>query len=140
MKRASLLFVTVFVLGLPSLAMADFRRNHSSEHSCYTGSNYGYGNPRFSNYNFSHGPRWNNSSVTNRYDQAIRNGIRTGQLSGDEVRELREDQRDIREKEAAYRSDGYLSPRERAKLQDEIQDFRGDLRHELNDGERRGRW
>jgi len=135
MKRLSALFVGMFVLGLPSMAFADFRRGHSHEQNC--NSDYHYDHRPSYGYGYRPGYNWNSSYSASGYDRAIQNGVRSGQLSWREVRELREDQRDIREKAAAYRSDGYLSPRERDSLRDDLQDFRHDLNHELHDGEHR---
>ena len=69
-------------------------------------------------------------------DSSIRDGIRSGRLSRDEVRELTEEQRNIRAEEVSYRRDGFLSPYERNDLRDDINDYNKKLQHELNDGER----
>lgn len=46
----------------------------------------------------------------------IREGVRSGELTRRETRGVRETQRDIRQLERAYKSDGVLTPAERADL------------------------
>lgn len=69
----------------------------------------------------------------------IRQGIRGGQLSPREVRELKDELSEIREKERYYYSDGHYSKDERDSIREGYEDFRHDLKHELKDGERRWR-
>ena len=47
-------------------------------------------------------------------------GIRTGELTSQEARALKAEQRDIQAEERAYKRDGYLSSRERAELNREL--------------------
>jgi hypothetical protein len=94
----------------------------------------------WNNHSFRGGSGWS-SGRGGAYDQIIYRGARTGLLSYDEERELRDKARDLRREERAFWSDGRLSPRERKELREGYEEFRGDLRHELNDGERaRRRW
>jgi hypothetical protein len=58
--------------------------------------------------------------------ERIVNGVRSGELTRREVRKVAEDQRDIRQLERAYKSDGKLTARERA-----------DLHHEQNQASRK---
>jgi len=51
-----------------------------------------------------------------RQQARIRQGVRSGQLTRRETRRMREDQRDIRQLERAYQSDGTLTRAERADL------------------------
>ena len=137
MKRIGSLIFAAAVMLAPATAFADHGRNNrcSSGWSKYSqptyGAHYGWNrNPYYSN----RYDRWGNGRNSN---DPIAYGIHSGRLSHDEVRELREDQRDIREKRDEYLRDGYLSQRERDSLRDEYADYQKDLRHELNDGERR---
>lgn len=140
--------IALSLLLVPTVALADWH----DKARCYDGpsrtryqyhGNSGFGHSNYGNYG-NHGYGYSNfgrnsyrSNYNSPYDGAIWNGIRTGRLSNDEVRELREDQRELREKEIAYRSDGRLTQRERNDLRDEYNDYKKDLNHELNDGEKR---
>lgn len=154
MKTSSKVVAMAALVFVPSVAFADFRNKHSdhcSDGRSHYNNSYYYNNgynswsynprpyPRPRDYN-SHGYHAYNSSGSGYgygYDGAIRNGIRNGQLSNAEVRELSDDLRDIHRKEVRYGSDGYISPRERDAIREEYDDFRHDLNHELRDGERR---
>lgn len=139
-------------------------RSYNSYNSGWNGAHGGWGSIPFNPYGGQQVPRGWNSGVWSsggwgdtgyggyggygyggghpgiyRTDNLIRNGIRSGALSRDEVRDIREDQRDIREKEQRYWSDGWLSPRERKDLRGDYRDLNKDIRHNLNDGERRFR-
>ena len=146
MKRiGSFIFASALLLA-PATAFADHGRNNNRCGSGWSkygqptyGNTYGYGyghgysNGNYGNRGNSRNDRWGGRNS----NDPIAYGVQSGRLSHDEVRELREDQRDIREKRDAYLRDGHLSPRERDSLQDEYADYQKDLRHELNDGERR---
>lgn len=119
-------------------------RYRVSAHSVpsYYGSYYGprgrdeYRYPRRGAYdrnvNFSHSrPR---SDIQNQ----IWSGIRSGRLSRAEVMELREKQSELANRRREYLADdGRIDRSERRRLHDAYNDFRGDLNHELRDGERR---
>ncbi len=62
--------------------------------------------------------RYNRSGrINDRADRrTIRQGIRSGQITRDEARQLRERQRQIREERRAYRSDGTLTREERREI------------------------
>jgi hypothetical protein len=51
-----------------------------------------------------------------RQDARIRQGVRSGELTRRETRRVRETQRDVRQLERAYKSDGTLTRAERADL------------------------
>ena len=69
----------------------------------------------------------------------IRRGVRSGQLTRDEARELRRDRRELRRERRAYRDDGTLTREERRELSRDRREFRRDLRRELRDDDRRDR-
>ena len=72
-----------------------------------------------------------------KFERVLSRGVQSGALSRAEVRDLREHQRLVRQKEAYYWSDGRLSFRERQQLTQDYLRLRHDLEHQLRDGERR---
>ncbi|KAB0678088.1 hypothetical protein [Aureimonas leprariae] len=52
-----------------------------------------------------------------RQEQRIRNGVRTGRLTPGEARRLAQQQRRIDRAQARARYDGYVSPRERQRIE-----------------------
>ncbi len=156
------MLIGALVFPVPTLADSDSRESGRGRHygwgqsqnrspfsyrRPYRYPGYGYDN-RYDNrngYNYSlPGNRYGYSNVPRNYWQmsqnAIERGIRQGNLSQSEVRKLREVQRDIIRKEAAYRRDGRITQNEREELREEYEDFRDELRHQLNDDERRDRY
>jgi len=136
---------------LPSLAYADWPHDppywsgwQSSEHRYNTNKNHWndnrYDKDKYHNhvyYDYDGGNRYNyGTNYQTIGDTAIRNGIRDGQLSRNEVRELREEQRKIQLEDMAFKRDGRLDWQERENLKDDVGDFNRKLHHELNDGER----
>lgn len=71
--------------------------------------------------------------------QRIRRGVRTGQLTRDEARELRERQRQIRQERRSYRSDGRLTRDERRELRRDRRELGRNIRRERRDDDRRDR-
>lgn len=117
--------------------------NHGGNSSIYSAQSSYSNHPRHNNYNNCDSPRprfYNNSNYNkpnySPYSQ-IRNGVRSGELSPRETRELRGDLFEIKNKENHYLADGHLSKWERESLRDDYNDFRHELKHELNDGEHR---
>jgi hypothetical protein len=78
----------------------------------------------------------------NRNDrQRIRRGVRSGQITRDEARALRERQRQIRAERRAYRSDGTLTRDERREIRrDEREHDRQIRRARRNDVRRDDNW
>lgn len=165
MNRMKLLASTALLLLTPTMAFAD---NHirwgnwgygngprwSNSQNCNNGDRYGnsgwnhYRNSGYSNgYSNGYGNGYNNGYYNNgnrgfgqsRDADEIRYGIRSGQLSNREVRELADRRRQIEMEAASYRADGRLTPRERNEIREDYRDYREKLDHELNDGERRNR-
>ncbi len=134
------LLLTITILSSPSLAKADWRQTDGPGRY-QQDRNYRWDRPSYDKYRpvfksgqgYSHQPYYKKSP----YNDAISYGVKSGRLSRDEVSELYEKSSDIRQKEHAYWSDGYLSKKEREKLSDMRDDYNKDLRHELNDGEKR---
>ena len=134
MKNLKFLLLSFGLTLIPAFASADFRNNYYQKQ--HWGSSYrnnyhsdGYNRRGFGNYQYRDSNRYS--------DSAIWNGVKSGRLTKNEARELRQDEFQIQRKEAAYRSDGVLTKKERNDLKDERKDFYKDLNHELNDGERR---
>ena len=67
----------------------------------------------------------------------IRSGIRSGQITRDEARVLREQRRQIRQEQRAYRSDGTLTRDERRDLRRDRRDYDRLIRSERLDNDRR---
>ncbi len=60
----------------------------------------------------------------------IRNGVRSGQITRDEARELRERRRQNRQEWRGYRSDGRLSRSERREIWRDRQEYNRQIRRE----------
>ncbi len=69
--------------------------------------------------------------------QRIQQGVRQGDLTRGEGRQLQGQARDIRREEHAFRSDGRFTPAERQHVQRDLDRQSRDIRHERNDGQRR---
>lgn len=67
----------------------------------------------------------------------IRSGIRSGQITRDEARVLREQRRQIRQEQRAYRSDGTLSRDERRDIRRDRRAYDRLIRNERRDNDRR---
>jgi hypothetical protein len=70
----------------------------------------------------------------------IRSGIRSGQITRDEARVLREQRRQIREEQRAYRSDGTLTREERREIRRDRRAYDRQIRSERYDDDRRNGW
>jgi len=77
----------------------------------------------------------------NRSDrQRIQRGVRSGQITRDEARQIRERERQIRSERRGYRSDGTITREERREIRrDERQQDRY-IRSQRRDDDRRPRW
>lgn len=67
----------------------------------------------------------------------IQQGVRMGELTGREARRLAEGQRDVRQLERAYKSDGILTSRERADLHHEQNQTSRDIYRQKHDAQDR---
>ena len=75
---------------------------------------------------------------TNRGDRdGIRRGARSGQLTRDEARQLRQRRREIRQERQTYRSDGTYTRGERREVRRDRRELRRDVRRERRDDDRR---
>lgn len=84
---------------------------------------------------YNNGGRWNDRSDR----QRVRRGIRTGQITRDEARQIRERERQIRAERRAYRSDGVITREERREiLRDEREQDRY-IRSQRRDDDRNDR-
>lgn len=71
--------------------------------------------------------------------ERIRQGVRSGELTGQETRGLMQERRSIRQEERAYKSDGKLTKDERKDLHQDLNGLSKDIYNEKHDGETRPR-
>ncbi len=67
----------------------------------------------------------------------IKQGVRSGELTRNEAHELREDRRDIKQLEKAYKSDGTLTGTERRDLHHELNQNSQNIYQQKHDGQSR---
>lgn len=67
----------------------------------------------------------------------IRQGVRSGELTRAEVRDLNQQRREIRQEERAYKADGHLTRDERRDLHQDMNALSRDIYNEKHDGEKR---
>jgi hypothetical protein len=70
-------------------------------------------------------------------NSGIRRGVRSGQLTRDEARQLRQNRRQIRQERRTYRSDGTLTRDERRDLRHDRRELGRNIRRERRDDDRR---
>lgn len=81
----------------------------------------------------THDPKVNKRQ--HRQHARIHEGVKSGELTHSEARELRMEQRAIRHKERAYKSDGHLSAHERKELHHELNAASQNIHEEKHDAE-----
>jgi len=74
-----------------------------------------------------------------RQEHRVKQGVRSGELTQDETRQLREQRRAIRQEEHAYKSDGKLTRDERKDLHQDLNALSKDIYTEKHDDEKRPR-
>ena len=84
----------------------------------------------------THDPRVNARQVHQR--ERIQQGVRSGELTRRETRKLAGEQRDIRQLERAYKSDGQLTGAERRDLHHEQNQASRDIYRQKHDAQDRG--
>jgi polyhydroxyalkanoate synthesis regulator phasin len=67
----------------------------------------------------------------------IKQGVKSGELTKDEAKELRQDQREIRQKEREMKSDGTLTKDERKELHQDLKESSQNIYEEKHDAEKR---
>lgn len=70
-----------------------------------------------------------------RQGERIRQGVHSGQLTGQETRSLMQERKSIRQEERNYKSDGTLSRSERKDLHQDLNGLSKDIYNEKHDGE-----
>jgi hypothetical protein len=70
-------------------------------------------------------------------NNGIRRGVRTGQLTRDEARQLRHNRRRIRQERRTYRSDGTYTRDERRDVRRDRRELSRNIRRERRDDDRR---
>lgn len=80
------------------------------------------------------------SGIDDRQEQQadlIRQGVRSGELTRAEARDLKSDYRDVLKQEREYKSDGYLSHSERRDLQKDMNALSKDIYTAKHDADKR---
>lgn len=72
-----------------------------------------------------------------RQKQRIKEGVRSGELTREEAKGLRQEQREIRAKERAMKSDGVVTREERKELHQDLNEASKHIAEEKHDAERR---
>jgi len=72
-------------------------------------------------------------------NKRITNGVKSGELTKDEAKELRSDRKAIREEERAYKADGKLTKEERTDLRQDLRENSKNIYEEKHDSEKRPR-
>jgi polyhydroxyalkanoate synthesis regulator phasin len=72
-----------------------------------------------------------------RQAQRVEQGVRSGQLTRDEAKQLRQERRAVRQEEHAYKADGKLTREERKDLHQDLNTLSKDIYTEKHDGETR---
>src|SRR4028118_654152 len=69
--------------------------------------------------------------------QRVRNGVRSGQITRDEARQIRERERQIRAERRVYRSDGVITREERREIRRDEREQDRYIHSQSPDGDRR---
>ncbi len=72
-----------------------------------------------------------------RQKQRIKEGVRSGELTKGEAKKLRAEQKEIRAKERAMKSDGVLTKEERKDLHQDLNESSKNIAEEKHDAEKR---
>ena len=67
--------------------------------------------------------------------QRIKQGVRSGQLTREETKGLRRQEKSVRQEERAFKSDGQLSKGERKDLHQDLNNLSKEIYQEKHDGE-----
>lgn len=67
--------------------------------------------------------------------QRIHQGVKSGQLTGEEARGLRQQEKSLRQEERGFKSDGQLSKGERKDLHQDLNSLSKEIYQEKHDGE-----
>ena len=67
--------------------------------------------------------------------QRTQQGVRSGELTHDEAKSLRQEEKTLREEEHAYKADGKLTPAERKDLHQDANQISKDIYQEKHDGQ-----
>lgn len=70
-------------------------------------------------------------------DARIKQGVKSGELTREEAQGLRQDRREIRQKEHAYKADGTLTKEERKDLHHDLNASSKEIYQEKHDAEKR---
>lgn len=91
--------------------------------------------------NRNRGGDWNGRPDRQRSDrQRVQRGVRSGQITRDEARQIRERERQIRAERRGYRSDGTITREERREIRRDEREQDRYIRSQRRDDDRRPRW
>ena len=93
---------------------------------------FGLASESFAQTRYYRGYRYNHPT-----ERRVERGIRSGQLTRGEVRDIRNQERDIRRERRAYLSDGRLSPGERRDLRHDERRLNRTIQRDTHDRDRR---
>lgn len=119
----------------PNEEFHDYAPPYYEPYQQYQQQHYQYYQPH-------HPQAWQRYGIDARQQQQhwrIMQGLRSGELTRREARELMQDYRDIQREEHMYRADGHLSRYERRDLQRDLNELSRDIHRETHDGQQR-RW
>lgn len=131
-ERFALFSFAVLML-VPAAAKADDGRSHWGWYQHDGSGNWHHNEWSTDDHRFH--PR---SGEDRRFDYLIQQGVRNGELSRSEVRDLREHEREVEQEEARDLADGHLSHQEKKQLEKDENGLYRDLDHQLHDGEHAG--
>lgn len=84
-----------------------------------------------------HKAQKNVNAREHRQKERVEQGVRSGQLTKDEAKKLRAQQREIRQEEKQYRADGKFTKEERKDVQRDLNQASKDIYKEKHDAETR---
>jgi len=83
----------------------------------------------------THDPRINHRQ--HHQHERIAQGVKSGELTKDEAKDLRGDQKELRQEEQAYKADGKLTKAERKDLHEDLNKNSKEIYQEKHDAEKR---
>lgn len=120
------LIISLAVWGTVSMTALPAFAQNSTHHNGHTQNAH----------NMQHHDQGMNQRQTKQVDR-IRQGVRSGELTRAEAKNLKQDHRDIRQEERQYKSDGHLSKAERRDLRQDRDALSKDIYRAKHDSDKR---
>ena len=120
------LIISLAVLGTVSMTALPAFAQNSAHHNDHTQNAQ----------NMQHHDQGMNQRQDKQADR-IHQGVRSGELTRAEAKDLKQDRRDIRQEERQYKSDGHLSKAERMDLRHDKQALSKDIYRAKHDSDKR---